>query len=163
MMAGNMASGVQNKLSRFAYMGGIGLFLLPVFEPFLPLMFTIAGSIVLGGLVKFIFSLLINKKLNQTYRAYTSSNTGKTKNSGGSNTRTSSPNNPPAMPPDPLKPYRAVLGLSPDFTQGQLKAAYRALAARYHPDRYTQEAAWDRQKAEEMMKKINEAYHKLKK
>jgi hypothetical protein len=163
MMAGNMVSGAQNKISRFAYMGGIGLFLLPVFEPFLPLMFTIAGSLVLGGLVKFIFSLLINKKLNQTYRAYTSSNTGQTKNSGGSNTRTSSPNNPPAMPPDPLKPYRAVLGLSPDFTQSQLKASYRAMTTQYHPDRYARQSAQEQQKAEEMMKKINEAYHKLKK
>jgi hypothetical protein len=48
MMAGNMVSGAQNKISRLAYTGGVILFFLPVFEPFLPLMFTLAGSIVLG-------------------------------------------------------------------------------------------------------------------
>jgi hypothetical protein len=163
MMAGNMVSGVQNKISRLAYIGGIVLFFLPVFEPFLPLMFTIAGSLVLGGLVKFIFGLLINKKFNQTYRASASPNTGQTKGSGTPNSGTPGPNTPPANPPDPLKPYRAVLGLPLDFTQGQLRTAYRAMAAQYHPDRYTQKAARDRQRAEEMMKKINEAYHKLKK
>jgi hypothetical protein len=163
MMAQNTVSRMYGKISRLVYIGGTGLFFLPVFEPFLPLMFTLAGSLVLGGLVKFIFGLLINKNLNQSYRTSASSNAGQPKGSGGSNTGTPGPNNPPAMQPDPLKPYRAVLGLSPDFTQGQLKAAYRALAARYHPDRYTQEAARDRQRAEEMMKKINEAYHKLRK
>jgi predicted lipid-binding transport protein (Tim44 family) len=162
-MAGNTVSRTQSKISRLVYMGGIGLFLLPVFEPFLPLMLAIVGGLVLGGLVKFIFGLLINRNLNKTYRAYTSPNAGQTRGSGGSNTRTPGPNNPPARPPDPLKPYRAVLGLSPDFTQSQLRAAYRAMAAQYHPDRYTQAPVQDRQKAEEMMKKINEAYYKLRK
>jgi hypothetical protein len=64
---------IQSKVYRLAYLGGIALFFFPVLEPFLPLMFTIAGSLVLGSLVRFIFNILINRKLNQTYRAYTSS------------------------------------------------------------------------------------------
>jgi DnaJ-class molecular chaperone len=55
------------------------------------------------------------------------------------------------------------LGLPPDFSRAQLKAAYRAMAAQYHPDRYSQAPVQERQNAEEMMKKINEAYHVLKK
>jgi hypothetical protein len=144
-------------------------FFFPVLEPFLPLMFTVAGSFVLGGLVRFIFSLLINRKLNQTYRAYTSSNTQRPNGSGGSNSSNDplagrpGANIPPPQPEDPLKSYRALLGLSPGFTQARLKAAYRAMAAQYHPDRYESAPATERKKAEEMMKKINDAYNVLRK
>jgi hypothetical protein len=160
---------IQNKVSRLAYLGGIALFFFPVLEPFLPLMFTVAGSLVLGGLVRFIFSLLINRKLNQTYRAYTSSNARRPNGSGGSkgpndpHTGRPGANIPPPQPEDPLKPYRTLLGLPAGFTQAQLKAAYRAMAAQYHPDRYESALAKDRQKAEEMMKRINDAYNILKK
>jgi curved DNA-binding protein CbpA len=37
------------------------------------------------------------------------------------------------------------------------------MAARYHPGRYTSAPVTERQKAGEMMKKINEAYNILKK
>jgi hypothetical protein len=160
---------IQNKVYRLAYLGSIPLFFFPVLEPFLPLMFTVAGSLILGGLVRFIFSLLINRKLNQTYRAYTSSNSRRPNVSGGSNgpndphTGTPGVNIPPPQPEDTLKPYRTLLGLPSGFTRAQLKAAYRAMAARYHPDHYTSAPARERQKAEEMMKKINDAYNILKK
>jgi curved DNA-binding protein CbpA len=42
----------------------------------------------------------------------------------------------PPQPEDPLKLYRTLLGLPAGFTQAQLKAACRATAAQYHPDRY---------------------------
>jgi hypothetical protein len=156
---------IQNKLYRLAYLGGVAAFFFPVLEPFLPLMFTVVGSLVLGGLVRFIFGILINKKLNQTYRTYTSSDAGKSNGSGGS----TGPNGPHAgrpggnkpQPEDPLTPYRTLLGLPSGFTQAQLKAAYRAMAAQYHPDRYESAPATERQKAEEMMKKINDAYNML--
>jgi hypothetical protein len=162
-MAGNTASKGQNKLSRLAYLGTGALFFFPVLEPFLPLMVTIAGSLVLGGLARLIFGLLINRNLNQTYRTSTSSNAYRSNGSGRADTGTAGAGGTPIRPPDPLAPYRALLGLPPGFTRGQLKAAYRAMAAQYHPDRYTSAPAWERQKAEEMMKKINEAYHILKK
>jgi hypothetical protein len=158
---------IQSKIYRLAYIGGIAAFFLPVLEPFLPLMFTIAVSLVLGGLVRFIFSRLINRKLNQTYRAYASSNAQGPKGSSDPNASRSSnegrpgTNIPPPQPEDPLKPYRALLGLPPGFSRGQLKAAYRAMAAQYHPDRYESAPARERQKAEEMMKKINDAYNTL--
>jgi hypothetical protein len=158
---------IQSKLYRFAYLGGIAIFFFPVLEPFLPLVFTIAGSLVLGGLVRFIFSLLVNRKLNQTYRAYTSSNTrrpnGSDGSSGSNDPHTERPgaNTPPSQQDDPLKPYRTLLGLPSGFSRGQLKAAYRAMAAQYHPDRYEAAPTGERQKAEEMMKKINDAYNML--
>jgi hypothetical protein len=157
---------IQNKVYRLAYLGGIALFFFPVLEPFLPLMFTIAGSLVLGGLVRFIFSLLINRKFNQTYRAYTSSNARRpngSSDSRDSHTKEPGANIPPPQPEYPLKPYSDLLNLPPGFSQSQLRAAYRAMAARYHPDRYTSAPATERQKAEERMKKINEAYNILKK
>jgi hypothetical protein len=162
-MAQTTGARTQGKISRLAYIGAAALFFFPALEPFLPLMLTIAGSLVLGGLVKFIFSLLVNRKFNQTYRAYASSNAGRSAGSGGSSAGTAGPDTPPARPPDPLEPYRAVFGLPSNFTRNQLKAAYRAMAAQYHPDRYTQAPAQERQRAEETMKKINEAYHILKK
>lgn len=56
-------------------------------------------------------------------------------------------------------PY-AVLGIPPTATEEEIKAAYRKLARRYHPDHFAgdKEAA---RKAEEKMKEINEAYDLL--
>jgi hypothetical protein len=158
---------IQSKLYRFAYLGGIAIFFFPVLEPFLPFMFIVVGSLVLGVLVRFIFSLLVNRKLNQTYRTYTSFDTGKPNGSDGSSSSNDphaerpGVNTPPSQQDDPLKPYRALLGLPSSFSRGQLKAAYRAMAAQYHPDRYESAPAGERQKAEEMMKKINDAYNML--
>ena len=40
------------------------------------------------------------------------------------------------MPTNPEKDYYAILGVMPDAQDIVIKAAYRALAQRYHPDRF---------------------------
>lgn len=57
-----------------------------------------------------------------------------------------------------MNPYE-VLGVSPDATDAQVKAAYRELAKKYHPDNYAQSPLADL--AEEKMKQVNEAYDKI--
>lgn len=52
-------------------------------------------------------------------------------------------------------PYK-VLGISPDATDDQVKAAYREMARKYHPDHYTDNPLSDL--AQEKMQEINEAY-----
>ena len=52
-------------------------------------------------------------------------------------------------------PYE-VLGIRPDATDDEVKAAYRELARKYHPDRYENNPLSDL--AEEKMQEINEAY-----
>lgn len=52
-------------------------------------------------------------------------------------------------------PYE-VLGVSRDATEEEIKAAYRKLAKKYHPDNYNNSPLAD--VAEEKMKEINEAY-----
>ena len=57
-------------------------------------------------------------------------------------------------------PYK-VLGVSRDATDDEIKAAYRALAKKYHPDNYTDNPLADL--VEEKMKEINEAYDMIRK
>ncbi|MCI8649318.1 MAG: J domain-containing protein [Anaerotruncus sp.] len=52
-------------------------------------------------------------------------------------------------------PYK-VLGISPNATDDQVKAAYRELAKKYHPDNYAGNPLSDL--AEEKMQEINQAY-----
>ncbi|MDD3693580.1 MAG: J domain-containing protein [Oscillospiraceae bacterium] len=52
-------------------------------------------------------------------------------------------------------PYK-VLGISPNATDDEVKAAYRELARKYHPDNYLNNPLSDL--AEEKMQEINEAY-----
>ena len=52
-------------------------------------------------------------------------------------------------------PYE-ILGISPTATDEQVKAAYRELAKKYHPDNYGDNPLSDL--AEEKMQEINEAY-----
>lgn len=52
-------------------------------------------------------------------------------------------------------PY-AVLGISSDATDEQVKSAYREMARKYHPDNYTNNPLSDL--AQEKMQEINEAY-----
>ncbi len=49
--------------------------------------------------------------------------------------------------------YYQLLGISPDAGKDEIKKAYRKLALKYHPDRNP-----DNPEAEEMFKKISEAY-----
>ena len=55
-------------------------------------------------------------------------------------------------------PYE-VLGVPENATDEQIKAAYRELAKKYHPDNYNDSPLADL--AEEKMKEINEAYDKI--
>jgi len=52
-------------------------------------------------------------------------------------------------------PY-AVLGISPQATDAEVKAAYRELARKYHPDKYSDNPLSEL--AQEKMQEINEAY-----
>lgn len=52
-------------------------------------------------------------------------------------------------------PYK-VLGISPDATDEQVKAAYREMARKYHPDNYGDNPLSEL--AQEKMQEINEAY-----
>lgn len=57
-----------------------------------------------------------------------------------------------------MDPYK-VLGVSPGASQEEIKAAYRALVKKHHPDRFTDEA--EKARATERIKEINEAYDML--
>ena len=60
-----------------------------------------------------------------------------------------------------LERARRILGVAADSTRDQIKAAYRQLASRYHPDRHTAESDEQRRLATERMASINEAYRLL--
>ena len=58
--------------------------------------------------------------------------------------------------------YIKLLGLNENFTQSELKAAYRQCAVKYHPDKYINAPEFEKQHAIDIMKQINEAYEYLK-
>jgi curved DNA-binding protein CbpA len=58
--------------------------------------------------------------------------------------------------------YVKLLGLKEQFTQNELKAAYRQSAEKYHPDKYANAPAHEKQHALDIMQQINEAYDYLK-
>lgn len=55
-------------------------------------------------------------------------------------------------------PYK-VLGVAPTSTDDQIKEAYRKLARKYHPDKYTDSDM--KELAEEKMKEINAAFEEI--
>jgi len=55
-----------------------------------------------------------------------------------------------------IKNYYAILGVSPQASQEEIKRAYRSLAKQYHPDKNLGDPA-----SEEKLKEINEAYQIL--
>ena len=61
---------------------------------------------------------------------------------------------------DELDRYYELLGVAPGTDGRELKEAYRDLAKVWHPDRFSHDPRL-RQKAEEKLKEINEAYDRL--
>lgn len=59
--------------------------------------------------------------------------------------------------------YYAVLGISPSAADEEVKRAYRQLAIKWHPDRMGDKSEKERERANEMLQRINEAYEKIKK
>lgn len=59
-----------------------------------------------------------------------------------------------------MDPYK-VLGVSPDASDDEIKKAYRALARKYHPDKYRDSDLADL--ASEKMKEVNAAYEEIQK
>lgn len=57
-------------------------------------------------------------------------------------------------------PYK-TLGVEPSASDEEVKRAYRDLARKYHPDRFSDDSA--KELAEEKMKEINEAYDQIQK
>lgn len=57
-----------------------------------------------------------------------------------------------------MDPYK-VLGVSPNATDEEVKAAYRELAKKYHPDKFANNPLADL--AAEKMKEINQAYDEI--
>jgi DnaJ-class molecular chaperone len=58
---------------------------------------------------------------------------------------------------DQTKNYYGILGVIPSAEPIVIKAAFRALAMKYHPDKWT----GDRATAERKMREINEAFEIL--
>lgn len=63
---------------------------------------------------------------------------------------------------DISKDYRA-LGLSADASPVEVKKAYRELVKRWHPDRFHQQSVLERRRADERIKEITSAYHRISK
>jgi hypothetical protein len=54
-----------------------------------------------------------------------------------------------------------ILGVSKTASQDEIKKAYRNLARKYHPDRYSNASEEEKKLAENRFKEINEAYENL--
>ena len=72
----------------------------------------------------------------------------------------------PFTPFDPSQTLTAelacrTLGIAPSSSRKQIKAAYRQLVWRYHPDRLPHSSDHDRRLATDRMTSINAAYHML--
>ncbi|KAI8343941.1 hypothetical protein BC941DRAFT_407368 [Chlamydoabsidia padenii] len=70
--------------------------------------------------------------------------------------RSSSSNNPPTTDP---KGYYAALNVSPNATRADIQGAFRGLAMKYHPDRFTDPK--EKQMAKEKFQVISNAYSVL--
>lgn len=66
-----------------------------------------------------------------------------------------------------MKDYYKILEINENATEEEIKKAYRKLAMKYHPDKFSNSNEEEKKKAEEKFKEINEAYenvinHKIK-
>ncbi len=57
--------------------------------------------------------------------------------------------------------YYSILGVSKNVTKDELKKVYYKLVKKYHPDKFENSSKIEKEKAENMMKDINEAYEYL--
>lgn len=60
-----------------------------------------------------------------------------------------------------MRDFYEVLGVSKDATENDIKNAYRNLAKKWHPDRFSTKSEDERKEAEEKFKEISEAYDTL--
>jgi len=68
---------------------------------------------------------------------------------------------PPGPPPDGPRSPREVLGVPADASPEEIKAAYRELANRYHPDKVSHLGEEFQALAESRFKEIQAAYREL--
>jgi|GEM_PF-4706736 len=54
-----------------------------------------------------------------------------------------------------------VLGVSPEATRDEIRAAWRKLVSRYHPDRFARASAREQEEAHRRLIEINEAYERM--
>ena len=166
-------SRIQSAVARLALLGGgtavAYTYLEDYITPFVPLLITIVGSLIAGFIARYFFVVALNRRLISAYR-YTNTQTNTRSNTqtqshqkrvGNAQSHAASRESI-TTPPDSLSLYRNLLGLGPHFTDEELKMAYRNAAAMYHPDRYATASRRDRENAEDLMKKVNEAYEMLK-
>lgn len=57
--------------------------------------------------------------------------------------------------------YYDILGVKPNATQDEIRKAYHQKMQEYHPDKFMNQPEWVKKEAEEMSKKLNEAYEAL--
>ena len=72
-------------------------------------------------------------------------------NTYGSNSYTQTPN----------ENAYAILGISPQATDAEVKQAYRNMAKKYHPDRVITEDEAIKKGAEEKFKQVQQAYEQI--
>lgn len=59
------------------------------------------------------------------------------------------------------KDYYDLLGLEKTASENDIKKAYRKLAMKYHPDKFSNASEKEKKEAEEKFKEVNEAYQVL--
>jgi DnaJ like chaperone protein len=69
---------------------------------------------------------------------------------------------PPANPPKSARSPHDVLGIAPNASAEEIRAAYQTLVQKYHPDRVADMGREVREVAEQKTKEINAAYAALK-